>query len=119
MENVSLCTFFGHFLTNPPKKVCPGGTPAQRASIALQCCSPIGPPSLWDGFLRGGGYKTDRNGFPLLLILLGLMQHLTCRLQSPVIALSTYISYFLVPAENENIVHRKMAAELWEKYRTD
>ena len=33
-------------------------TPAQRASIATQCCSPAGPPSLRDGFLRGG-YKPE------------------------------------------------------------
>ena len=28
--------------------------PAQRASIALQCCRPVGPPSLRDGSLKGG-----------------------------------------------------------------
>ena len=27
-----LCTFFGHFLSTPPSKICPRGTPAQRAS---------------------------------------------------------------------------------------
>ena len=54
--SLPLCTFFGHFLSNPPSKIRPGGTPAQRASIATQCCSPAGPPSLRDGFLRGG-YK--------------------------------------------------------------
>ena len=38
------------------------------------------------------------------------------RLQSPVIALSTHISHFLVQAETENIVQGMMAAELLEKY---
>ena len=32
--------------------------PAQRASIATQCCSPVGPRYLRDGFLRGG-YNWD------------------------------------------------------------
>ena len=37
--------------------------PAQRASIATQCCSPAGPPSLRDGFLRGGLKGNDQKKY--------------------------------------------------------
>jgi len=39
--------------------------PAQRASIATQCCSPAGPPSLRDGFLRGGLKGNDPKKYTL------------------------------------------------------
>ena len=48
------------FVLTPPQK-----SPAQRASIATQCCSPVGPPSLRDGFLRGGLKGNDQKKYTL------------------------------------------------------
>ena len=40
-------------------------TPAQRASIASQCCSPVEPLSLRNGFLRGGLKGNDQKKYTL------------------------------------------------------
>ena len=118
--SLPLCTFFGHFLSNPPSKIRPGGTPAQRASIATQCCSPAGPPSLRDGFLRGGYNKkilTNKKDFRFYHNLLLSNSDEPSRLASPKTVLLAINRLLIKLQENKDVSqHFSVGKQLFERF---